>query len=117
MWHALTRDAALTNSELYASSEAFFRYNQVALTAPFVSRYFAEVPETARIRTGWVVEQVAHLLFPRVAVDESTLALAATCLAGDDLEPGVRRAISDNTDDLRRVLRSRAAFPAANGGI
>ena len=114
VWRALTADAALTNSELYASAEAFFRHDHMDLTAPFVSRYFAEIPETARIRTGWVVEQVAHLLFPRVAVDESTLRLAATCLARDDLEPGMRRAISDNADDLRRVLRSRAAFPAAN---
>jgi aminopeptidase N len=112
VWQAITTDTALTNSELYASAEAFFRHDQVDLTAPFVSRYFAEIPGTANVRTGWVVEQVAHLLFPRVAVDESSLALAATCLARDDLEPGVRRAISDNTDDLRRVLRSRAAFPA-----
>jgi len=113
VWQALTSDAALTNAELYASAEAFFRPDQVELTARFVPRYFAEIPPTTRIRTGWMVEQVTHLLFPRVAVAESTLELADTCLARDDLEPGVRRAISDNTDDLRRVLRSREAFHRA----
>src|SRR5262249_25641893 len=101
----------LSNSELYASAESFFRHDQVELTAPFVSRYFAEIPDTARIRTGWVVERVADLLFPRYAVDESTVAEAASCLARDDLEQGVRRSISDHPDDLRRVLRSQAAFP------
>ena len=111
VWQAITTDPALTNSELYASCEAFFRHGQVDLTAPFVARYFAEIPATSHLRTGWVVEQTAGLLFPRVAVDESTVALAHGCLARDDLAPGIRRSIGDNTDDLRRVLRSRAAFP------
>ena len=111
VWQALMTDATLTNSELYASAEAFFRHDQVELTAPFVSRYFAEIPDTSRIRTGWVVEQVAERLFPRFAVDESTVELAAACLARDDVESGVRRMISDSLDDLRRVLRSRVAFP------
>jgi aminopeptidase N len=111
VWHALVTDATLTNSELYASCEAFFRHDHVELTAPFVPRYFAEIPATSSIRIGWLLEQVAVLLYPRFAVDESTVAAATTCLARDDLEPGVRRAISDKTDDLRRALRSQAAFP------
>ena len=111
VWHALTTDATLTNAELYASALGFFRLEQVPLTASYVPRYFNEIPGTATIRTGWLVEQLAYLLFPRLAVDESTLQLSSTCLARDDLEPGVRRAVVDNTDDLRRVLRSRAAFP------
>jgi aminopeptidase N len=111
VWQALTTDATLTNSELYASSDTFFRHDQMELTAPFVSRYFAEIPDTSTLRTGWVVEQVAERLFPRFAVDEATVDLATTCLARDDLESGVRRTISDNLDDLRRILGSRVAFP------
>jgi aminopeptidase N len=111
VWQALTTDATLTNSELYASSDTFFRHDQMELTAPFVSRYFAEIPDTSTLRTGWVVEQVAERLFPRFAVDEATVDLATTCLARDDLESGVRRTISDNLDDLRRILGSRMAFP------
>src|SRR4029077_6184760 len=111
VWRALTTDAPLTNAELFASAEAFFRPGQVELTAGFVPRYFAEIPETSTFRLGWMVEGVASLLFPRFAVEESTVALATACLARDDLEPGVRRAIIDSTDDVRRVLVSRAAFP------
>jgi aminopeptidase N len=111
VWEALTTDASLTNSDLYASSDAFFRHDQTELTAPYVSRYFAEIPDTSKIRTGWVVEQVAERLFPRFALDDAALDQATACVTRDDLEPGVRRAISDHVDDLRRVLRSQAAFP------
>src|SRR3954447_741331 len=111
VWRALTTDASLTNSELYASAEAFFRCDQVELTGTFVPRYFAEIPETSTFRLGWVVEGVAGLLYPRFAADESTVDLAGACLARDDLEPGVRRAIGDSTDDLRRVLAGRALYP------
>src|SRR3954451_12762752 len=111
VWQALTTDASLTNAELFASAEAFFRPGQGELTAGFVPRYFTEIPETSTFRLGWMVEGVAGLLFPRFAVDQSTVDLATECLARDDLEPGVRRSIVDRTDDLRRVMVSRAAFP------
>jgi aminopeptidase N len=111
VWQALTTEASLTNAELFASAEAFFRPGQVELTAGFVPRYFTEIPATSTFRLGWMVEGVAGLLFPRFAVEESTVDLATACLARDDLEPGVRRAIVDRTDDLRRVLLSRTAFP------
>ncbi len=39
--------------------------------------------------------------------------MAESVLAGDELSPFARRAISDETDDLRRLRASRAAFPSS----
>jgi aminopeptidase N len=110
VWEAITTDAGLSNYELYALAQSFFPREQVELTAPYTGRYFTDVPLTAQIRTGWIVERNAILGYPRYAVDESTLRLADACLSREDLDTGVRRSIGDSTDDLRRVLASRRQF-------
>ncbi len=110
VWRLITTDDGLSNYEVYALAESFFRHDQVELTAPYVARYFTEMPQTARIRTGWIVERSTALGYPRYSVDESTLMLADACLAREDLDTGARRSISDATDDLRRVLASRHRF-------
>jgi aminopeptidase N len=105
-WSLLTRDPDLSNYVLYATAGGFWQPGQLELTAPYVERYFTEMPHTCEFRRGWVVFQSLELAFPRPAVDESTIGLAERTLARD-LEPGVRRAISDGTDDLRRALAVR----------
>ena len=111
VWGSITTDPDLSNYELYALVEAFFRRDQVELTAPYVERYFTDIPGTAKIRTGWMVERTAELGFPKYAVEASTVARAEACLDDESLDTGLRRQISDSTDDLKRALRSREAFP------
>jgi aminopeptidase N len=111
VWRSITTDAALSNYELYALAEAFFRYDQVELTRPYAERYFTEIPGTAKIRTGWMVERAAELGFPKYAVAADTVGWAEACLADDSLDTGLRRQISDATDDLKRALSSQQAFP------
>jgi aminopeptidase N len=110
VWSAIVTDASLSNYELYAMGGYFFRPDQLELTAPYVPRYFVDIPATASIRHGWVVERLADLVYPMYAVDPSTVRLAEECLARGDLTPGVRRSISDHTDDLRRALASRERY-------
>jgi aminopeptidase N len=107
VWTWITTDASLSNYQLYALCEYFFRPGQLELTAPYVERYFAEMPATATLRSGAVVDLSARHAFPRFAVSEETIGLSEQCLAGSELTPGARRVISDGTDDLRRALRSR----------
>lgn len=109
-WAALTTDASLSNYELYALADGFFSPSQPDVTAEYVDRYFPEIPASASIRTGWVLERVALLAFPRFAVEERTVELAEDRLRRDDLQAGIRRSISDSTDDLQRVLSSRRIF-------
>ncbi len=111
VWATITTDAELSNYQLYALTGTFFRHDQVELTTPFVERYFAEMPGTARFRNGWMVEQSAESGYPHFAVSEDTVAMARLCLDDKTLETGLRRSIADCTDDLERALRSRRAFP------
>jgi aminopeptidase N len=111
VWQQIVNDRDLTNTELYALTDTFFRRDQVELTSPYVQRYFAEFPATSTFRTGWLVERTADNVFPRYSVAEDTLALARATLADESVETGVRRAMSDATDDLARALRSRQKYP------
>ncbi|MEP6665042.1 MAG: ERAP1-like C-terminal domain-containing protein, partial [Nocardioidaceae bacterium] len=110
VWNSIINDRDLSNYELYALAEVFFRRDQTDLTASYTARYFEEIPGTAKIRTGWIVERTTVLGFPRFAVTGAALELAEQCLADKELDTGVRRSISDATDDLRRVVASRARF-------
>ena len=115
VWSSIVSDPALSNTALYALCESFFRPSQLDLTRPYVARYFTELPATVKVRSGAVVDLSAGRAFPRYAVDEDTIRLGELSLAGDNLTPGVRRAISDHLDDLRRALRSRQMYAASDG--
>ncbi len=110
MWESLTTDVSLSNYELYALAEGFFQPDQVDLTADYVSRYFTDMPGTAAIRSGILAQVGARLAYPRYAVSSDTVQQAEDVLADETLDPGVRRSISDRTDDMQRVLHSRSIF-------
>ncbi len=112
VWAAMTTDASLSNEDLYSLGGDFFHPWQRSLTDEYVPRYFAEMTATSGFRSGMVVETSLRLAFPRYAADPETVALADRTLADQELTPGVARAIADATDDLRRVVRSRQAFPS-----
>jgi aminopeptidase N len=110
-WALIATDADVSNYELYAACEGFWHPAQLEVTAPYVDRYFAEIAGTAKLRTGWVVGRTAMLAFPRTFVDESVIAKADALAADGAVGSGIRRAVSDEADDLRRVLAVRRAFP------
>ena len=103
-WLALTADESLSNYALYANAEGFWWPEQAEITAPYVERYFEELPATERFRSGWVVAQSAALAFPVTAVDDATLRLANRASARTDLTPGLRRSLADATADLEAAL-------------
>ena len=112
VWESIASDADISNHDLYALCDSFFRASQQELTRPYVARYFIDLPASASFRNGWVVELSARAAFPGYAATAETLRLAETALASDGVDPFARRAISDSTDDLRRLLASRAAYAA-----
>ncbi|SNT40649.1 aminopeptidase N [Asanoa hainanensis] len=107
-WHAVINDDHLSNRMLEANGRGLFQPEQVELTAPYVERYFLEMPAAARRRTPYAAERLADLAFPRYAVEPRTRELAAAMLTRDDLPPGLRRIVIDNDDDLRLALAARA---------
>ncbi|SIR85296.1 aminopeptidase N [Micromonospora avicenniae] len=112
-WEIVVSNTELSNRLVEAAAEGFWQPEQAELTSPYVDRYFADMPATARLRTPWTADRVAGLAFPRYAVAQPTREAAAALLARDDLTPGLRRVVTDADDDLRRALIVRTAVAAA----
>ena len=110
-WSLIMTDAEVANYELYAACEGFWHPAQLELTAPYVDRYFAEIAGTDKLRSGWVVAQSAQLAFPSLTIDDRVVELARNLTADDSVSAGIRRAVGDEADDLRRALTVRATYP------
>jgi aminopeptidase N len=110
LWQALMTDETLSNYELFALADFFFRPTQSELVAPFVPRYFAELATMPQSRTGYMAERFADSLFPRCAVSQETVDLAERLIADEDVSNQIRRPVADATDDLARAVRSRETF-------
>ena len=106
-WQVITRDPEVSNHVLSGTCSGFWWPEQAELLAPYVPRYFVEVPATASLRQGFVVADTAAEAYPRFAVDESTVEQSERLLARTDIDAGVRRAVVDRTDDLRKAIAVR----------
>jgi aminopeptidase N len=85
---------------------------QAALTKSYVERFFTELHRSADGRSGDLLATICHAAYPAYAVSQATLSAAERALAGD-LHPLLRRAMIDETDDLRRALRAREVARSA----
>jgi aminopeptidase N len=106
-WQVITQDAEVSNHVLYATCQGFWWPEQRALTDPYVTRYFTEMPATVSLRHGFVVAESARVAYPRFAVGAATVAAADAVIADDSVDDSVRRQIVDGTDRLRRALAAR----------
>jgi aminopeptidase N len=111
-WGCFTGETSLPNYELEAVGLGFWRVGQEELTAPYVERYFAELPDTVRVRSGWVLADAAEHFFPRTSVTAETLARAEALVADGDLDLSIRRRLVDEADTLRRMLAVLEAYPS-----
>ncbi|TDU84345.1 aminopeptidase N [Kribbella voronezhensis] len=110
-WALIATDPDVANYDLYAAATGFWHPSQAEVTAPYVERYFAEIAGTEKLRSGWVVARSALLAFPQFAVEESVVRLAEDLVADESVAAGIRRAVSDEADDLKRALAVRSAYP------
>ncbi len=112
-WQMFTGVVDVANYELVAAGQGLWHGAQHELTAPYVERYFTELPATSQVRSGWVLALAADAFFPRTFVDDATLARARALLDSGQLEPSVQRRVADQVDTLQRRLAVRAAYPTA----
>ncbi|WP_432946315.1 ERAP1-like C-terminal domain-containing protein [Kribbella sp. CA-253562] len=113
-WTRVMTDPSVGVNELSSLCAGFWHPLQDELTAPYVERYFAEIAGTAQIRAGIVVGLTAGRIFPRYAVSQSTVE-RAEALAGDEtVAPGIRRAVADAADDLKRSFAARNLWTNAS---
>jgi len=110
-WSCFTGEVDLPNYELEAVGGGFWRGGQAELTAPYVERYFADLPDTVEKRSGWVLADAAEHFFPRTSLTRDTLARAQALVADGDLDLSIRRRLVDAADDLERKLAVLEAYP------
>jgi aminopeptidase N len=115
-WRLATVDREQSNRVVVAAADGFWRPEQADLTRDYVTRYFTEIPATARWRSEQMLVAATRAAYPRYAVEEATVTAAEAALAGD-LHPLVRREILDATDDLRRALLTRSGPQTAPGAV
>jgi aminopeptidase N len=112
-WERFTGEVDVPNYELQAAGQGMWRYGQEELLAPYVERYFADVPGTAERRSGWVLADAAEWFFPIMSTSSETLERARTLGALDDFDASMRRRVVDLADELDRRIAIRKAFPAS----
>ncbi|XVU26927.1 aminopeptidase N [Actinoplanes sp. CA-054009] len=106
-WESVIGDTKLSNRLVEMTASGFWQAEQLDLIRPYVARYFADMPEMMRVRSGMSAEKTATYAFPNIMVEADTRRLAAELLASDDLDPILRRVVQDADDDLRRALAAR----------
>lgn len=111
-WARFTGQVSVPNYELEAAGESMWRHGQEDVTAPYVERYFAELPRATEHFSGWVLADVAEAFFPMTALEDRTVALARDLAGRPDLDPSLRRRVVDCLDELERRLAVRAAYGA-----
>ena len=110
-WERFLGTVDVPNYELQAAGHGMWRGGQDALTDDYIGRYFEGLPRAADVHSGWVLGEVTEAFFPSSAVRPDVLDRADAVLALPDLDLTVRRRLSDCTDDLRRRLAIREAYP------
>jgi aminopeptidase N len=109
-WSIFTGETDLPNYDVVAAGQGLWRGPE-ELTAPYVERYFQDLPQTVQKRSGWVLATAAEAFFPADAVSEETLALADGLLADQGLDLTLRRVVVDAADQLRRQLAIKEKWP------
>ena len=110
-WELFTGRVDVPNYELEAAGVGMWRGEQEDLLAPYVERYFADVADTARVRSGWVLADAAMWFFPLVFETTDTLERARELIGREDFDLAMRRRVVDLADELERRIAIRAAYP------
>ncbi len=114
-WDAMTSDTTLSNYQLWALAEGFWQPEQLELTEPYVQRFFAAMPDAAKLRGDYVLAELIRFLYPRYAASQDTVDFATELVNRDDVSLPLRRKVTDFTDDLRKVIRARESQLAVSG--
>ncbi|WP_240641006.1 aminopeptidase N [Nocardioides ferulae] len=110
-WARFTGAAEASNYDLEAAGRGMWRPGQEQLTAPYVDRYFADLPGTVTFRSGWVLADAAHFFFPATSLTEETLSRTRALADDPEVDPSLRRRLLDQADGLARRLAVRRAYP------
>ena len=107
-WEAVINDASLPNAMIGSMIGGFLHPDQVDLLEPYIEKYFEVAATIWSLRTQETATDILMGLYPVYSVHQSMVAAADTFLARTDLEPTVRRLVSEGRDSTVRALNARA---------
>lgn len=111
-WEALT-GGGLSNYEAVQVARGFFSVGgpqDLELVAPYVERFFVEVPALREAYGEFALAGVVSAGFPAAVTVPTTLAHAQAALDSSDLTPGARRRVLQGTAILRDALTAHERF-------
>jgi aminopeptidase N len=105
-WQSALEDASLTNAELGATIAGIMQPFQGDLVRPFISQYFASLPEIAQTRTNEMAQQITLGLYPTLVPESDTVTRTEEFLESNTEFPaGLRRLLLENKDGVLRAIR------------
>ncbi len=108
VWDRLINDDGMANALQDAAIAGFSHPAQAALLEPFTEKYFEVVAQVWDRRSSEVAQKVAVGLFPRWAIEQSTVDRALSW-AQEDHPTALKRLVSEGRAGVERALRARAA--------
>ncbi|WP_024803211.1 aminopeptidase N [Nocardia sp. BMG51109] len=106
-WNTVMTDDSVPNITARAIVGGFAPAGQADLLAPYVERYFAEIPGVWERRSSEVAQTVVVGLYPHWAISDEAVAVADKFLA-EDRPPALRRLVVEGKAGIERSLRARA---------
>ncbi|MDP9183863.1 MAG: aminopeptidase N, partial [Actinomycetota bacterium] len=108
-WHDLVKSDELPNAVLTAVMSGFAHPDHVALTEPFVGRYFDALEGLWAERTAEIAQTLVVGLYPAQLVSPSVVERTDLYLAEhDELPPALKRLLLEGRDGVMRAMRARA---------
>ena len=107
-WAEAMERMDVSNAIIEATVAGFVQPDQANLLLPFRDLYFAEISDAWDAHSMEIAQTLAMGLYPALIVDEETVAKSDEFLARDDLNPSLRRLVSEGRDGVLRALRARA---------
>ncbi|MEV3960058.1 aminopeptidase N [Nocardia sp. NPDC050193] len=106
-WEKVIGDDSVPNITARSIVGGFAPAGQDSLLAPFVARYFDEIPAVWERRSSEVAQTVVVGLYPAWDISDDAVARADEFLAADH-PPALRRLVSEGKAGVERSLRARA---------
>ncbi|WP_063062416.1 aminopeptidase N [Nocardia sienata] len=106
-WDKVIGDDSVPNITARSIVGGFAPAGQDNLLAPFVARYFDEIPAVWERRSSEVAQTVVVGLYPAWDISDEAVARADEFLAADH-PPALRRLVSEGKAGVERSLRARA---------
>jgi aminopeptidase N len=107
-WRLVAESSELGYEGAVRVAQAFNQPEHANLLAPYVERYFKQLPGIWEARTELVRVLFGGTLFPYTQASPELLARVDEFLAQPDLDPSLRRTVVEGRDQVEKALRSRA---------